>query len=493
MIVDQISFREHVRYYLDFGVVKMKKFLTAGIFVLINFAGISTASAQEGQKVPPPPDQSSRPDVVTVRVKGLGVDQKDALNDALRKAIERGGHLEVFAQSQTENYTLIHDTVLAQATGLIRDYQICREGDNPIGGYFVEIEARVDRKIIDATWGQVQILLQQMGRPKILVNFVEKINDLALQNGEVVETESLLANKIEQLLVEKGFEIVDSRQIENLKQNRLKEAALNQDQPMLKQLAGELGAQMYIVGVARASGPQTTDAYGVPLYMWETDVTLKAFWSETGQILFAKSDIGTRSGSRTPGPPGAKKAIEKAGEKLAYQCLQAILEKWSRQTVGGGKIVLEVKGVDFKRMLMIQDALKQIQDVRDVSREFNKPTAKFELTTPIAAEKFAEILCDIQWPDFALEIENQKFNTIYAMVVMCKQRTDTPDASSQKEQEQTTQKVTEKQADHPTAQPAKTSIPASAASTTSTPTTNAATSQSAGTQPATQPTQNIEM
>lgn len=375
-------------------------------------------------------------DVVTLRIKGMGPDHDAALKDALRRAVEQGGRLEIYSQSETQNYQLVRDTILAQSSGLIREYRILGEGEDPVGGYYVEILAKVDRRIIDATWGQVKILLQQMGKPKILVNFVEKINDIALANrGEQIEVTSLLENKIEQLLVEKGFELVDKNQIERLKRDKLEEATIAQDTATVKQLATELGAEMFIVGFARASGPQISDAYGVRLFMWETDVTLKAFWSETGQILFNRSEVGTRGGSRAPGPPGAKDAIAKAGDKLAVECLQAILEKWSRTAVGGGKVVLEISGLDFKKMMIIQSGLQQIQGVQEVNRQWHKPVAKFEIGTVIPAEKFAEILSQMQFPNFALEIEDQKFNTIRASVTAAAAAPETPEQSAPTEVE----------------------------------------------------------
>ena len=167
--------------------------------------------------------------IVTVKVKGAGTDKDSALADALRKAIEKGGHLKVYSESQTENYVLIRDTILARASGLIKDYKILRKGEDIIGGYFVEIEARVDRKMIDATWGQVEILLKQMGRPKILVTFVERIYDLMMPapQRERVDAASLLANKIEEMLTEKGFELVDKNQLGELKKSKLIQATLS--------------------------------------------------------------------------------------------------------------------------------------------------------------------------------------------------------------------------------------------------------------------------
>jgi hypothetical protein len=423
----------------------------------------------------------SAPDIVTVRVKGQGYDQDSALKDALRRAVEKGGRLEIYNESQAENYQLIHDTILARVTGLIHDYQIVSQGEDAIGGYYAEIIARVDRKLIDATWGQVQILLQQMGRPKILVNFVERICDYAVGGGkEQIEMDSLLANKIEQLLAEDGFELVDKNQIEELKKKRLDQATIDQDVNTIRTLAGELGADMYIVGFARASGPQLTDAYGVQLYMWETDVTLKAFWSETAQVLFAKNEVGTRSGSRTPGAPGAKKAIEKAGEKLAVECLQGILEKWSRQTVTGGKVILEVNGVDFRQMSEIMEALKQIKEISEIRKEFHKPVAKFEIITTLSAESFAEILSQAQWPNFVLDILDQKFNTIQAGIQPV-QRTAQPESAGPVKEN--TEQEKSAQAQPVTTQPAATQPAATEPAATSRP----AASQPATTQPSTSP------
>lgn len=363
-----------------------------------------------------PSAERPREDVVSVQVKGLGENHDVALKDALRQAIEKGGRLEVFAQSQTENFALVRDTVLAQATGLVKSYKILAEGEDPLGGYFVQISAEIDRRIIDATWGQVQILLKQMGKPRILVDVVEHINDIALTGSaqDRVEEAGILENKIEQLLVEKGFDLVDKKQIERLKRDRLDAAAKAKDVTAMKQLATELGAQMFIVGSARASGPEIENLYGVRTFMWEADVSLKAIWSETGQILFNRSLVGTRGGSRAPGPPGAKDALTKAGDRIAPECLQAILEKWSRQSVGGGKIVLEVRGLNFQTSRILHDALKQMDGVSDVTRQWQKPVARYEIVAVPAAEQFAETLADTQFGGFWLEIEEQKFNTIQA-------------------------------------------------------------------------------
>jgi len=385
--------------------------MARALFVLV-LVGLLPAGSAEAK--------SDKEEIVTVTVKGLGIDKKSALDDALRKAVEQGGKIKLYAVSKTENYVLVKDTILAQASGLVKKYDILKEGQDPLGGYYVRIRAQVDRKIIDATWGQVELLLKQLGRPKILVSFVERIYDDTLPVGhkERIDADSLLANSIEKLLLEKGFELVDKTQIGAIKQAKLKQALLAEkpDLATIRRLAGEFGAQMFIVGHSRASGPQITDTYGVKLYMWETDITLKAYWSATAAMLFADNKVGVRSGSRVSGPPGAKKAIAKTGDIMARKCLQAILQKWSQMAVGGGKVILEVKDLTFTQMLKIKKALEKIKGVKEVHRKWRKPRAEFEIITTDGAEAFSEKLIELEWPKFALEIEEQKFNTISASV-----------------------------------------------------------------------------
>src|SRR4029434_10590880 len=113
-----------------------------------------------------------------VKVKGEGIDHDGAIKDAQRRAIEQGGKNEIFSKSQTKDFALEYDVVLSRATGIVKDCKVIRETPPANGIVTVEIEAQVSKKLIDATWGEVAILLKQLGRPKIMVVFTEVIHDL---------------------------------------------------------------------------------------------------------------------------------------------------------------------------------------------------------------------------------------------------------------------------------------------------------------------------
>lgn len=362
-------------------------------------------------------------DVVTIVVKQVeGLDCDDATRRALRRAIEQAGEVDIFSKSEVENFQLIRDTVISRAVGKITDYKVLSKQEGVGGTCVVTVEAKVSKKLLDATWGEVEILLKQLGRPKIMVFFAERIYDLATSEGRrkgILDTDSQFQVMIEQKLAEAGFDLVAKEQIDAIKQTKAAEASAKNDVAIMQAIAADYGAHMFIAGKANTTGPQVKTVYGgVTMYMWETDVTLRGYWAETAQLLFAAGtpDGWRRGGSRVDGRPGAKQALQNTAKNLANLCVAKLLETWTRQAVSGGQIILEVHNVSFKQMMAIQKALKKLKDITDLNRDFKKPLAKFRIKADISAEKLAEIVAEMSFEGFNLEIEDQKFNTITCSV-----------------------------------------------------------------------------
>ena len=362
-------------------------------------------------------------DVVTIVVKQVeGLDCDDATRRALRRAIEQAGEVDVFSKSEVENFQLIRDTVISRAVGKITDYKVLSKQEGVGGTCVVTVEANVSKKLLDATWGEVEILLKQLGRPKIMVFFAERIYDLATPEGRrkgILDTDSQFQVMIEQKLAEAGFDLVAKEQIDAIKKTKAAEASAKNDVAIMQAIAADYGAHMFIAGKANTTGPQVKTVYGgVTMYMWETDVTLRGYWAETAQLLFAAGtpDGWRRGGSRVDGRPGAKQALQNTAKNLANLCVAKLLETWTRQAVSGGQIVLEVHNVSFKQMMAIQKALKKVKDITELNRDFKKPLVKFRIKADISAEKLAEIVAEMSFEGFNLEIEDQKFNTITCSV-----------------------------------------------------------------------------
>ena len=357
-------------------------------------------------------------DIIVLKVHGDGISKDAALKDALRRAIEQV-NMEVFSNTKTQDFALESDVVISRASGLVKDYKILSEGSSQ-GLVGVDVEARVSKKLMDATWGDVAILLKQLGRPKIMILFTEIVHDIdrAEPYRETVQFDSILGTAIERKLLGLGFKLVNAGQLKEIDKKKAEAATLSNDTAALKDLATSYGAQVYIKGTSRASGPQHTNAAGIDLNMWETDVTIQAFWTETADAIFSNTMTGVRGGSRVAGPAGARQTLEKTGQKLADASVYDLLESWTRGTAGGqGDVVVDVANVaDIKQSIAIKKALETLKGVEEVVKEGVKGHVKYTLQTHLTAENVTEHLVELKFDGFALDVEDQKAKTVVCKV-----------------------------------------------------------------------------
>lgn len=364
--------------------------------------------------------QTARADDITVvKVTGQGLDKDGALKDALRKAIEQGGQNEIASRSQTKDFQLEYDIVLARAQGLVKSHKILKESSGQ-GIFTIEIEASVSKSLIDATWADVTIELKKLGRPKIMVLFREVIHDLDRPEGsrEIVQNSSQTGVYIERKLMKMGFKIVNPGALKEIERKKAEVAAAENDTDTLKTLASSYGAAIILRGDSRASGPQRTKTPAGELHMWESDVTIQGFWTETGDSIFSNAVTSIRGGSRVAGPAGATQTLNKTGERLADQSIYDLLEAWTRGTVGGvGDIIVEVRNVQtIKQAIEIKKALSSVKGVEEVNKEGAKGTVKFTVVTAMSAEEFVEHVVGMEFEEFQWEVEDQKMKTIICVV-----------------------------------------------------------------------------
>lgn len=358
-------------------------------------------------------------DIVVVKVKGEGLDKDGALKDALRHAIEQGGQNEIASKSQTKDFQLEYDVVLSRASGLVKKHTILSERGGS-GTFFIEIEAHVSRSLVDATWADVALELKKLGRPKIMVMGREVVHDLERPEAtrEIVQRSSIMTTAIERKLIKLGFKLVNPEQSSEIDKKKAEIAAAEDDAGTLRSIASGFGAAIFIKGESRSTGPQKTNTPAGQLNMWESDVTLQCFWTETGDAIFSNTSTGIRGGSRVAGPAGARQTLEKTGQKLADACVYDMLEAWTRGTAGGvGDIIVEVTNVaSIKQAIDIKKALAGVKGVEEVNKDGAKGTVKFTVVTAMSAEEYVEHLVEMQFEDFKLEVEDQKMKTIRCKV-----------------------------------------------------------------------------
>ncbi len=340
--------------------------------------------------------------LVRVTVTGVGMDKDEAVRDAMRKAVEAGAGTYIFSQSKTRDFALIRDTVLTRSAGFLQSRKIISAKELEDGTWEVRLQAVVSIKGIVDTWGVVKNLLQQMGRPKIMVAVTEKINN-AVQQDSTVQT------RIEGILLKSGFLLVDKKQLKAIEVKDL-QAAVAEDKPdKVQAIAKRYGAQLFIVGSATATGKPVT-IMGIAGYRYGADCNVRCFRSDTAQLLSSRhSRVMT---SQRADRVAANKALSSLGGAIAPVIRTDVLRFWQDVLEGRGEVQLVVDGLaNFNNYVKLKKALGKVKAAKNVSGNFHNKVGKFSIESDLNAEKLAEKLIEAME---GLEISDVSQNVIKA-------------------------------------------------------------------------------
>ncbi|MBU0717010.1 MAG: hypothetical protein KJ749_02075 [Planctomycetes bacterium] len=354
-------------------------------------------------------------DVVLVTVTGEGMTEDEACRNALRKALEQGGQVEIASRSQVENFELIRDAVFARADGIVTDYKIIRKGDAAGGVKFCEIQAKVSKSAIASSWGEVQNLLEQVDRPGIAVYILERIDG-------VEQDSSILESNIENRLVNMGFDVYAGEHLRVKAQKESADAAAEGDMDKVQAIAKDFGAEIFITGSAQANAAGVRDLYGQETAMYNCDATIKMYYTDTGQLVASEPLPVTRGGARgyfTHSPQAGKKALDTAGKQIVENCYQNVMRQWATRISSGGQVSLEIKGMSMAEALRLKKKIEDIDPDRIVSvngPRVTKGIAVFRIKAKMTATDLAVYLTEGDWAEI-IEVTDLKSNRIEAKKV----------------------------------------------------------------------------
>ncbi len=371
---------------------------TIAVF-LLSWVSITTAMAQE---------------VVEVTVMGEGISEDSARNDALRKALEQGAGMEISSHSHAENFQLIRDTIYARADGIVTDYKILEQGDAAGGTKFCKIKAKVSKNAVASTWGEVQNVLDQIGRPGIAIYILERIDG-------AVQDSSILESQLENRLLKAGFNIYAGDHMRAVAEKESADAGSEGNVAKVAAIAKDFGTQIFITGTAQANAAGVKDLFGEPTAMYNGDGMIKMFYTDTAQLIVSESLANWRGGARgehTVSPQAGKKALENAGQEVVDRLYQNAMKQWSTRISAGGELTIEVEGMSVADALKFKKKLQDINPdkIKSVNQSTTKGIATFRVKAQMTAEELAEYLVG---DDFAaiIEIVDLKTNRIQAKKV----------------------------------------------------------------------------
>ncbi len=351
-------------------------------------------------------------DIVVIEAQGEGISPDAAKKDALRKALEQGGKAEISSHSQTENFELVRDTIYARSEGIITDYKVLQEGAGVGGTYFCKIKAKVSKSAIATDWGSVQNVLDQIGRPGIMVCITERIDG-------VTDTSSILESKIEERLIKSGFDVYSKQGLDSIQAKEAADAAAEDNIAKLQALAKDHNTQIFIMGHANANAAGVKDLYGEPTAMYNGDCVVKMYYTDTARLLASESLPNWRGGARghhTISPQAGKMALSNAGAEIIEKVYATVMQQWATAISAGGEIQLEIQGLTAKQTIKIKKMLRKIPGIEKVHSQGTKGLVKFRIVGKMTAETLVEHLVEGEW-ESVIEIEDWKLNRIQAKAV----------------------------------------------------------------------------
>lgn len=353
--------------------------------------------------------------VVEVTVTGEAMSEDGALHDALRKALEQGGRVEISSHSNVENFELIRDSIYARADGIVTDYKILEKGDGIGGAKYCRIRARVRKDAIASTWGEVQNVLDQIGRPGIAVFILERIDG-------IVQDSSILESEIEHRLLDAGFVVHASEQIKALAAKEGADAEAEMNPAKMQAIAKDFGTQIFISGSAQANAAGVKQLAGQPTAMYNGDATIKVYYTDTAQLLASESLPNWRGGARgelTISPQAGKKALSNAGRDIVENCYRSVMKFWATRISAGGLVKLEVEGMSILEVIDLKKKLKALDPdkILNVNQSMTKGIATFRINTKMTADELLVRLAQDEEFASILVVHDFKDNRIQARKV----------------------------------------------------------------------------
>ncbi len=347
--------------------------------------------------------------VVEITATGEGITPGEARKAALRKALEQGGRSEIFSHSEVQDFQLIKDTIIARAQGIVTEYRIVEERPAVGGSFLCTIRAKVSHSAVASAWGAVQNVLQQIGRPGVMVMITERIDG-------TVDNSSILESKIEERLIKAGFDVYAGEQVRAIAHREADDASAGNNVAKLQAIAKSFGTQIFITGAANANAAGVRNVHGELAAMYNGDCAIKMYYTDTGRLLASESIPNWRGGARGVNEQSlqaGKKALANAGEVVVEKVYATVMEQWSTAISAGRETRVEVEGLQFADALKIKRMLESTEGIDEVHYEFTKGIATYRLLGQLSTEELAERLVGAEWRPL-VEIVDVKMNRIQA-------------------------------------------------------------------------------
>jgi len=343
-------------------------------------------------------------DLKTVTVKGYGISSNEALNDALRSAVEQAVGTLVDSQTLVKNAEVLSDEIYTKSQGFVQNYDILAENKSS-GQVVLTVKVVINTAPNSALLNQLQKLklIHLIQDPRIAViipeyHITRPIPDPA---GETAVIRKLR---------EAGFSrILDHRQIEANRYRNVVKALNTGDTKAALTLATKYDLDYLIVGEGFSEFYGRVE--GSNVLSCRARVEARIFKTDTAQIIAANGFHA--GGVDITESTAAKAALNNAGEMMGDYMVEQLLSYASNPDKG---LQLLVKGLpSYNKVSILEDNLKEIRGMKEVYiRDYSNGLATIDLNYTGNAKTLARSLETLS--DISLDVTEMNNSSIQAVV-----------------------------------------------------------------------------
>ncbi|MEE4311271.1 MAG: hypothetical protein V2J62_05325 [candidate division KSB1 bacterium] len=382
------------------------------IFLILLAAALTTspASAQQYQEV-------TAKGIATVFAGDKGLARDQALDDALRNAVEQG--LGTFVQSSTlvENFQVVSDNILTWSNGYVKTYNILSEGMTDQTTYEVSIQALLEMANLKNDWDSLQNLIAKMQNPRILIIMDEQNIGQSRDRYHFLSVDMTIAEAtLMNTFLENGFDVIDAATMrQNIKAEQAYAAATGNSQ-MASQIGKSLGAEVIVTGKAIAKVATGINLGGMK--SCQANLTARVVKADIASVIATSSQHAAYP--HIDEVTGGTKAIEKAAVKLGDELISKISKKWRDEFYKSTTVKIVIKNVDsFSQVNDFKSNVKYyVRGIKDIyQRKFSSEIAELDVKLTGNANQLARELELKDFDNFSVKILEISMNKITMTLV----------------------------------------------------------------------------
>lgn len=347
----------------------------------------------------------------------------NAVQDALRKAVEQAVGTMVASETLVENFVTVKDNILSKSQGYVQNYKVVKEGaDKDL--YNVTIAATVSVGSLKNDLAALGLLQARVGKPRTLFMIAEQNigQEILLywwgwwgkggaafvgQNVDMAVSETALKEEF----LNKGFNVIDISAVTGKFEISNAYRIADLTDTGAREIGRKMGAEIIVKGKALAKeGPRTA---GSSVGSYLADIRVSAVRVDNGQVLASASGQGVAR--HVAQHVGGNEAIERAARSVAEKLIEQITAKWTGETSGGQLVQLTIRGLaGMKDLIKVKEFLQsQVRGVQTViQRSFEGGVAVLEVDAKASAQQIGDELAKKDFGALDLDVTAATANTL---------------------------------------------------------------------------------